>query len=77
MEEFFSYGSEILAWGILIFGIIYGALKKVAPLTKTEKDDKVVEKIDSILATLKPLLEKIDYNPEEVLKNKKAKKQGK
>ena len=74
MEELFSYGSEILAWGILLFGIVYGAMKKIAPLTKTTKDDEILAKVDAFLATVKPLLDKIEDDPEKVLKEKKAKK---
>lgn len=77
MEEFFSYGSEILAWGILLFGIVYGAMKKIAPLTKTTKDDEILAKVDSFLAIVKPLLDKIDYDPEKVLQEKKTKKSNK
>lgn len=74
MEEIFSYGSEILAWVVLIFGIAYAALKKIAPLTTTTKDDAVLEKISSFVDFAKPLLEKVNFDAEAVIKEKKAKK---
>lgn len=74
MEELFSYGSEILAWAVLVFGIVYAALKKIAPLTTTTKDDAVLEKISSFVDFAKPLLEKVNFDAEAVIKEKKVKK---